>query len=177
MKRDIQSLQQQNDALEVIVASLRNLPEDESIALLHDLRNATSVDDLAASLRNSMDLTQPGDRYLSISSGTRSNNSTPSQGEQSFAPSPVHPQQNPPTFYGSSLPISPATHGHEAFWMPPQQPNMAMPQQNVVPSSTSPDPGNLWPLGNASQGGPLAGQPYDPSAYQQNTDYRSWQWH
>ena len=56
MKRDIQSLQQQNDALDVIVASLRSLPEDEAVSLLHNLRSDTSPDVLAAALRNNVKL-------------------------------------------------------------------------------------------------------------------------
>lgn len=51
LKRDIQSLQQQNDALDVIVASLRSLPEAEAVILLHSLRGDSSIDLVAASLR------------------------------------------------------------------------------------------------------------------------------
>ncbi|KAK3072237.1 hypothetical protein LTR53_007185 [Teratosphaeriaceae sp. CCFEE 6253] len=51
LKRDIQTLQQQNDALEVIVASLQSLPEDEAVSLLHSLRGDSSFDVVAASLR------------------------------------------------------------------------------------------------------------------------------
>ena len=56
LKRDIQSLQQQNDALDVIVASLRTLPEDEAISLLRNLRSDTSPDQLADILRNNVRL-------------------------------------------------------------------------------------------------------------------------
>ncbi|EME38553.1 hypothetical protein DOTSEDRAFT_75913 [Dothistroma septosporum NZE10] len=56
LKRDIQSLQQQNDALDVIVASLRSLPEQESIALLHSLRGDSNPNALADSLRSNMRL-------------------------------------------------------------------------------------------------------------------------
>lgn len=56
LKRDIQSLQQQNDALDVIVASLRSLPEQESIALLHSLRGDSDPDALAESLRSNVRL-------------------------------------------------------------------------------------------------------------------------
>lgn len=58
LKRDIKSLQQQNDALDVIVASLRSLPKEESIALLDDLRSDTDYDVLAASLRSNVRLPQ-----------------------------------------------------------------------------------------------------------------------
>ncbi|QIW97462.1 hypothetical protein AMS68_002980 [Peltaster fructicola] len=58
LKRDIQSLQQRNDALDVIVASLRALPEHEAISLLHSLRTDTNPDVIAASLRNNVDLPQ-----------------------------------------------------------------------------------------------------------------------
>jgi hypothetical protein len=56
LKRDIQSLQQQNDALDVIVASLRALPVDEAISLFHSLRSDTSPDALADALRNNVKL-------------------------------------------------------------------------------------------------------------------------
>lgn len=56
LKRDIQSLQQQNDALDVIVASLRGLPETDSIALLHSLRSDISPETLAESLRSNVRL-------------------------------------------------------------------------------------------------------------------------
>lgn len=56
MKRDIQSLQQQNDALDVIVASLRTLPENEATTLLHNLRSETSLDVLAGALRSNVKL-------------------------------------------------------------------------------------------------------------------------
>ncbi|KAK5746384.1 hypothetical protein LTR17_000764 [Elasticomyces elasticus] len=56
LKRDIQSLQQQNDALEVIVASLRSLPEDEAVSLLQNLRGESSFDVVAASLRTDVRL-------------------------------------------------------------------------------------------------------------------------
>ncbi|KXT08280.1 hypothetical protein AC579_7568 [Pseudocercospora musae] len=56
LKRDIQSLQQQNDALDVIVASLRTLPEAESIALLHSLRGHVNPDALAEQLRSNVRL-------------------------------------------------------------------------------------------------------------------------
>ena len=56
LRRDIQSLQQQNDALDVIVASLQTLPETEAIALLHNLRGDSTPDILAASLRTNVRL-------------------------------------------------------------------------------------------------------------------------
>ncbi|EMC97377.1 hypothetical protein BAUCODRAFT_138682 [Baudoinia panamericana UAMH 10762] len=56
LKRDIQSLQQQNDALDVIIASLRSLPETEAISLLHSLRGESSMDEVAASLRTNVRL-------------------------------------------------------------------------------------------------------------------------
>lgn len=56
MKRDLQSLQQQNDALDVIVASLRSLPEGEAVSLLHSLRSDTNDDVIAASLRSNVRL-------------------------------------------------------------------------------------------------------------------------
>ena len=56
MKRDLQSLQQQNDALDVIVDSLRTLPESEAVSLLQSLRSDTSPDYLAASLRANVSL-------------------------------------------------------------------------------------------------------------------------
>lgn len=51
IKRDIHSLQQQNDALDVIVASLKSLPEEEAIALLQTLRGDAQPETLAASLQ------------------------------------------------------------------------------------------------------------------------------
>lgn len=56
LKRDIQSLQQANSALDVIVASLKSLPEGESIALLHSLRGDSNPDELAESLRSNVRL-------------------------------------------------------------------------------------------------------------------------
>lgn len=56
LKRDIQSLQRQNDALDVIVASLRSLPQSEAIALLHTLRSDADPDLLADSLRTNVGL-------------------------------------------------------------------------------------------------------------------------
>lgn len=56
LKRDLQSLQQQNDALDVIVASLRSLPEAEAVSLLRSLRSGTNDDVIAASLRNNVRL-------------------------------------------------------------------------------------------------------------------------
>jgi len=56
MKRDIQCLQQQNSALEVIVASLRSLPEDEAVSLLQSLRGESSVDVVAAALQTNVRL-------------------------------------------------------------------------------------------------------------------------
>nr|POE75751.1 nitrogen assimilation transcription factor nira [Quercus suber] len=51
VKRNVQSLQQPNDALDVIVASLKGLPERDAMALLQGLRNGSNPDALAASLR------------------------------------------------------------------------------------------------------------------------------
>ncbi|USW58402.1 hypothetical protein Slin15195_G117210 [Septoria linicola] len=56
LKRDIQSLQQQNDALDVIVASLRSLPESDAITLLHSLRGDTNPNTVADSLRSNVRL-------------------------------------------------------------------------------------------------------------------------
>jgi hypothetical protein len=56
LKRDIQSLQEQNDALDVIVASLRSLPEEDAISVFHSLRGDTSPDTLANTLRNNVRL-------------------------------------------------------------------------------------------------------------------------
>ncbi|KAK6386687.1 hypothetical protein LTR65_008750 [Meristemomyces frigidus] len=56
LKRDLQTLQQQNDALDVVVASLRSLPEAEAITLLRELRGDTNPEDLAASLRANVQL-------------------------------------------------------------------------------------------------------------------------
>nr|POE52042.1 nitrogen assimilation transcription factor nit-4 [Quercus suber] len=50
-KRSVPRLQQQNDSLDVIVASLKGLPEREALALLQGLRNGSDPDSLAASLR------------------------------------------------------------------------------------------------------------------------------
>lgn len=56
MKRDIQSLQQQNDALDVIVASLKGLPESDAINLLHSIRNDGDHESIAASLQTNVRL-------------------------------------------------------------------------------------------------------------------------
>ncbi|KAK5110746.1 hypothetical protein LTR62_005623 [Meristemomyces frigidus] len=56
LKRDIQCLQQQNNALDVIVASLRSLPEDDAIQLLHCLRADSSLDMIAAGLQTNVRL-------------------------------------------------------------------------------------------------------------------------
>lgn len=56
LKRDIQSLQQRNDALDVIVASLRALPESDSINLLHSLRSDDNNEGIAASLQTNVRL-------------------------------------------------------------------------------------------------------------------------
>ncbi|RMY15072.1 hypothetical protein D0868_01090 [Hortaea werneckii] len=56
LKRDLQSLQQQNNALDVVVASLRTLPEGEAVALLHSLRSDANPDELATSLRTNVRL-------------------------------------------------------------------------------------------------------------------------
>lgn len=56
LKRDIQSLQQRNDSLDVIVASLRALPESDSISLLHSLRLDDNNDGIAASLQSNVRL-------------------------------------------------------------------------------------------------------------------------
>ena len=56
LKRDIHSLQQQNDALDVIVDSLRKLPESDAVALLHSLRADVNADVLAESLRSNVRL-------------------------------------------------------------------------------------------------------------------------
>ena len=58
LKRDIQSLQEQHDALNVIVASLRTMPEAESMSLLQSLRTDINPDDLAELLRTNVDLPQ-----------------------------------------------------------------------------------------------------------------------
>lgn len=59
LKRDLSLSQQQNDALDVIVASLRALPENESIALLHTLRtNAVDPNTVADSLRPNLEISQ-----------------------------------------------------------------------------------------------------------------------
>ncbi|KAK0937538.1 hypothetical protein LTR29_010871 [Friedmanniomyces endolithicus] len=62
MKRDIQCLQQQNSALEVIVASLRSLPEDEAVSLLQSLRGESSVDVVAAALQTNLCAADSGGR-------------------------------------------------------------------------------------------------------------------
>ncbi|KAK3613944.1 hypothetical protein LTR56_027579 [Elasticomyces elasticus] len=56
LKRDIQSLQQQNDALEVIVASLLESFEAEAVSLLQSLRRESSFDVVAGSLRTDVRL-------------------------------------------------------------------------------------------------------------------------
>lgn len=56
LKRDIQSLREQNDALDVIMDSLRNLPEDESISLLHNLRGDADLETVADALRANVQL-------------------------------------------------------------------------------------------------------------------------
>lgn len=56
LKRDIQSLQQRNDALDVIVASLRALPESDSINLLHSIRSDDNNEGIAASLQTNVRL-------------------------------------------------------------------------------------------------------------------------
>ncbi|KAF2720764.1 hypothetical protein K431DRAFT_269957 [Polychaeton citri CBS 116435] len=56
LKRDIQTLQQRNDALDVIVASLRTLPEAEAMALLHNIRTETDFDMIAVSLKTNVRL-------------------------------------------------------------------------------------------------------------------------
>ncbi|KAK6431710.1 hypothetical protein LTR95_012131 [Oleoguttula sp. CCFEE 5521] len=56
LKRDIQSLQQQNDALDVIVASLRALPEDDAISLLHSIRSDENAESIAKSLQSNIRL-------------------------------------------------------------------------------------------------------------------------
>lgn len=58
LKRDIQSLQERNDALDVIFTSLRNLSEEEAITLLHSIREDPNLDALAASLRTNVNLPQ-----------------------------------------------------------------------------------------------------------------------
>ena len=56
LKRDIQSLQQQNDALDVIVESLKSLPETEAFMLLQALRSDVNPGVVAASLRSNVRL-------------------------------------------------------------------------------------------------------------------------
>ncbi|KAK3671894.1 hypothetical protein LTR78_008260 [Recurvomyces mirabilis] len=56
LKRDIQCLQQQNDALDVIVASLKSLPENDAVSLLHHIRADSSLDLIAAALRTNVRL-------------------------------------------------------------------------------------------------------------------------
>jgi len=56
LKRDIHNLQQRNDALDVIVASLRSLPESEAISLLYNLRGDSHADELANALRTNVSL-------------------------------------------------------------------------------------------------------------------------
>jgi hypothetical protein len=58
LKRDIQSLQQKNDALDIIVASLRTLPETEATTLLQTLRGDCDAEVLAASLKTNVRLPQ-----------------------------------------------------------------------------------------------------------------------
>lgn len=56
----VQQQQQQNDAVDVIVAALRELPEADSVALLHTLRTGTDPAVLAESLRANVNLAQGG---------------------------------------------------------------------------------------------------------------------
>lgn len=56
LKRDIQSLTAQNDSLEIILASLRSLPEHEAVSLLHSLRADADADAIANSLRSNVRL-------------------------------------------------------------------------------------------------------------------------
>ncbi|SMR60784.1 unnamed protein product [Zymoseptoria tritici ST99CH_1E4] len=56
LKRDIQSLTAQNDSLEVILASLRSLPEGEAFSLLRSLRADTDPDAIANALRSEVRL-------------------------------------------------------------------------------------------------------------------------
>ena len=49
-------MQQQNDALDVIVASLKALPESDAINLLHSIRNDGNHEDIAASLQTNVRL-------------------------------------------------------------------------------------------------------------------------
>lgn len=50
LRKDIQSLQVKNNALDVIVNSLRALPEDEATALFHHIRRGDKLDALAGSI-------------------------------------------------------------------------------------------------------------------------------
>ncbi|KAH9820923.1 Nitrogen assimilation transcription factor nit-4 [Teratosphaeria destructans] len=57
LERDIQTLQERNDCLDVIVASLRSLPENEAITLLHNLRTEDADPRmLARSLKSNVQL-------------------------------------------------------------------------------------------------------------------------
>lgn len=88
LKRDIQSLQQQNDALDVIVASLRSLPESEAIALLHSLRGAAKPETLAESLRINVRIMPQGYAQQTLEADFAQQTSTPSSttyGSPSFS--------------------------------------------------------------------------------------------
>lgn len=61
LKRHLQSLQERKDTLEVIVTSLRSLPENEAIAVFHGVRGDSNLDALAASLRMNVNLPQSFD--------------------------------------------------------------------------------------------------------------------
>lgn len=65
LKRDIHSLQQQNEALAVIVSSLRRLPETEALSLLQSLRSDVSLDILADSLKTRANPPQNIDQPMS----------------------------------------------------------------------------------------------------------------
>lgn len=52
----MQSLQQQHDSMDVIIASLRSLPEADAVSLLHSLRGHADSDTLAESLRSNVRL-------------------------------------------------------------------------------------------------------------------------
>ena len=56
LQRDIQSLQEQNNDLDVIVASIRHLPESEAMSIMHSIRSESSLGDVAASLRTNIRL-------------------------------------------------------------------------------------------------------------------------
>ena len=56
LRRDLQSLQQRSDALDVIVTALQSVPEDESVSLLRTLREDIGLEVLADSLRRNVDL-------------------------------------------------------------------------------------------------------------------------